>query len=297
MKPAFFYELAASTKKHTSMIEKKEKKKFIVLMQEAYVKMRPYIAAFLVIAIATSPVIPNSNWRIGVTSTLAVTLLFLIFDLFKDLTKRLDTIDNKLKDEEPPTFDNFTYALNTMKSVINDRLIKSKDVKIKILGVSAQYSWKNLVELTIPELFEIGHKNPKITIEIVIVSPQVLLQWGQPQLAGEAEHTIKQSSIFRETYKTYFEAGKIDVEIFEYDNIPHWHGVLIDDEIFFMGRCKWKLIDEKFFRLQVGQKEYRQFAKNDRFRGAVRIDLFKQWFNIYKLRANILKRRREKGRD
>ncbi|MES3017461.1 MAG: hypothetical protein V4721_06770 [Bacteroidota bacterium] len=264
---------------------KKKVKSFVQLLMEAYSNARPYIAAVLVIAISTSTAIKNDSWRIGVTASLAVTILFLIFDLFKGVTQRLDTIDKKLKEEEPPTYDNFTAALPIIKKTLEDRLIKNNDVSIRILGVSAQFSWKNLIELTLPDLFHIGRRKQKISVEVVIVDHEVLHDWGQSILSKESAHTKENLPIFKKKYKTEFAENKIDIKIWEYDNIPHWHGVLIDDDTLFMGRCKWQIKDDKYYYLQVGQKEYRYFAKNDRFKGQTRIELFEQWFDAYRFRS------------
>jgi hypothetical protein len=262
-----------------------KRKSLIKVFQEAYPKARPYIATVLVAAISTAPAIDSIAWRVGVTAALAVTILFLIFDLFNNLNKRLDTIDSKLKEEEPPTYNDFPSALPFIKEILTERLLQNKDVSIKILGVSAQFSWKNLIELTLPELFNIGHKKPKISVEIVIVNPSVLHQWGQELLKKESENTLEHLPIFKKDYKNYFNENRVSVDIWQYDNIPHWHGVLIDNDIFFMGRCKWKILNGTRYRLEVGQKEYRQFTKSDRFRGEVRIELFEQWFDAYKFRS------------
>ncbi len=279
------------------MSDQKESKRFVQLLQESYSKVRPYIAIILVGAICIAPLINNIATRVAITSALAVTLLFLIFDLFKMLTQRLDKIDAKLTEQEPPTYPNFTSALPTIKKALEERLIKNKDVKIKVLGVSAQFSWKNLVDLTLPELFEVGHKKPKISIEFVIVDPQVLHNWGQGLLEKESKNTLEHEKQFKKDYKSFFSLNRVDINIWLYDNIPHWHGVLIDNDIFFMGRCKWQIREGGHYHLQVGQKEYRQFTRTDRFRGLIRIELFEQWFDAYKFRSMKVYGKKENSLD
>lgn len=264
-----------------------EKRTLLQIFQEAYPKIRPIVAIILIIAISTSPVIDSLPWKIGVTSALGVTLLFLLFDLFKGINIRLDKIDYNLKVQEPPTYPNYNVALTAMKEILTDRLSHNKDVLIRIIGVSAQFSWKQLIEDTLPDLFNAGHKNPKIVVELLIVKPEVIEHWGQVGLKIDAETTLSRVPLFERKYAPEIQKGKISVAIFQYDNIPHWHGIMIDNDTFFMGRCKWETKDGRL-HLQVGQKEYRQFNMNDNFKGNTRIELFNQWFEAYKLRASVL---------
>lgn len=266
-----------------------KQKSWIQIFSEAYPMARPYIALIVVIAISTSPLIPNLYWRIAALSILASTLLLLLFDLFKEINKRLDKIDSNLDVDEPPTFESFTNILPEIKSILFERLKENRDVNIKIIAVSAQFSWRNLVEDTIPNLINIGNKSPKISIKLLIIEPEMLRQWGQKKLKMDAERTLKGIPIIAEKLKTEIDEGRLEFEVLLYDNIPHWHGVMIDDEILFMGRCKWNMRKKKK-DLSVGQKEYRLFTKNDRFQGYQRVELFENWFEAYTFRASILKK-------
>jgi len=270
-----------------------KEKSWIQIFTEAYPKARPYIALIVVIAISTSPLIPNLYWRIVILSILASTLLLLLFDLFKEVNKRLDKIDSNLDVDEPPTFESFTNILPEIKSILFERLKENRDINIKIIAVSAQFSWRNLVEDTIPNVINIGNKSPKITIKLLIIEPALLHQWGQKKLKMDAERTLKGIPIISEKLKTEIDEGRLEFEVLLYDNIPHWHGVMIDDEILFLGRCKWNMYKKKK-DLSVGQKEYRLFTKDDRFQGYQRVELFKNWFEAYTFRASILKKIKKK---
>lgn len=266
------------------MTQTSEKRTLIQIFQEAYPKIRPFIAVGLIIAISTAPAINSIPWKIGVTSALGVTLLFLLFDLFKAINQRLDKIDINLKVQEPKTYKNYNEAIGDIREFIKDRLSHNKDVRVRIIAVSAQFTWKQLIEDTVPELLKVGHKKPKLSIELLIVKPDILHNWGQQGLKIDAESTLKRIPLFEKKYKSEIDEGRLQLSVLQYDNIPHWHGILIDDDLFFMGRCKWERKDSKL-HLQVGQKEYRLFKKDDNFKGDVRIDLFEQWFAAYKIRA------------
>jgi len=74
-----------------------------------------------------------------------------------------------------------------------------------------------------------------------------------------------------------------------YENLPHWHGILINDGILFMGRTDWNFPDPELeklpYFLYVGQAEYRLFRKDDFTGGGGRIKRFISWFNYYKISA------------
>lgn len=261
-----------------------KRQSLIKFFTELYYKSRPLICLILVVIITISPLIPNLYWRIGVLSLLASTVLLLVLDLFKEINKRLDKIDANLDIDAPPTFEDFTDIIPNVRNILLDKLKENKDVNIKIIAVSAQFSWRILIEDTIPDFLNIGNKSPKIEIELLIVKPDILNNWGQKKLRMDCERTISGKSIFDEKLQSEINKGRLIVDVMIYDNIPHWHGVMIDNEILFMGRCKWDMTKKKK-ELLVGQKEYRLFTTDDRFQGNERVELFTNWFDAYKLRA------------
>jgi hypothetical protein len=264
---------------------KNQDKTLVEIWKETYPKIRPWVAIFLVGSFLTSVVVDSTPYKIGILSALASNIIFLIFDLSNTIKARLDKIDNNLKEPEPPTYPDFNDALPVIKKALMERLNRNKDVRIRILAVSAQFSWKTLIETTIPTLLKVGTKNPKIDIEVVIVKPSILHDWGQKQLENDAKNTLIGEENFKRKYKTSFETGKLSLKVYQYDNIPHWHGILIDNDVLFMGRCKWEVIDDKYYHLLVGQIDYRQFRLNDRFGGNARIELIDNWFDAYKFRS------------
>lgn len=263
------------------------KRTFLVTLRETVSKLRPYIAAAFIVAFSIAPLIQYQAYRVSIAASFGVVLLYLFFDIYRELIQRLENIEKNLKEPNPPQYADFNVALPVIKGILIERLKANDLVKIRILAVSAQFSWKSLIDTTIPQLFNIGKKQ-KIEIEIVIVKPSVLHNWGQKQLENDAQSTLLGEDTFKKVYKSAFSEGKISLNIYQYDNIPHWHGILIDDDILFMGRCKWKVIDGKY-HLAVGQIDYRQFRLNDRFGGATRIELVDNWFETYKFRAQKIK--------
>lgn len=268
----------------------KRKHNLIEWLMTTYPKIRPAIAIILVAAFSTTSLVKDPSHKIAISTALGVTLLLLFFDIYRSLNKRLDSIDSNLKEQEPPTYSNFSSALPVITEVLEDRLKQNKDVNIKIIAVSAQFTWKLLVEDTLPKLFNIGSKKskPNINVEFVIVKPEVLNNWGQNRLRISAETTIECQADFRKKHASEFNEKRLEMKLQQYDNIPHWHGVLIDDDELFLGRCSWEIQSNRYY-LQIGQREYRHFRLKDRFRGADRIELARNWFDAYNFRAERLK--------
>jgi len=264
--------------------QKTSNKPLIDICKETYPLIRPYVAIVLIGSLLLFSIIDNTSSKIGILAALASNIIFLIFDLSNTLKTRLDKIEQSLNQPEPQSYEDFNAALKDIKQILTDKLINNKDVQIKILAVSAQFSWKVLIESAIPKLLEIGNKDPKIDIEIVIVKPSVLRHWGQKKLEDDAQNTLNGEISFRKKFKTAFANGKLKLTIRQYDNIPHWHGILIDNDILFMGRCKWDKIDNHY-HLLVGQIDYRLFKKGDRYGGDARIELVENWFDLYSVRA------------
>ncbi|MFN8355006.1 MAG: hypothetical protein U0Y10_11200 [Spirosomataceae bacterium] len=282
-----------------------KKKNFIDLFFETYPKARQISLIILIIAISTTVIIRDDKWKAGLLALFGVTLLFVIFDFYKTLKTRLEGIDSRLDDINngiknnnknivelgekvnnvaPPTYPYFAKALIDIREILNERARSNGEVSIKILAVSSQFSWKNIVEDTVIEILTTHKPKPKIFIEMVLVSPKTLHNWGQQRLEILADNTLKCIEIFKKNQKTEFSNGHLKLDFWEYDNIPQWHGVLIDDDIFFMGRCYWEENNGKYY-LKVGEKEYRQFSINDDFQGKDRVNLFNHWFNAYKVRS------------
>jgi hypothetical protein len=261
------------------------KPNFLVLIRDRIAKIRPIIVGVFILAFSVAPLLTFiPKYRESIVIPFSVVLLYLFFDIYRELKERLDKIDMNLKEPQPPSYSDFNEALPIIKGILDERLSRDQDVTIRILAVSAQFSWKVLIETTIPQLLTNKNYKSKIHIELVIVKPSVLHEWGQRKLENDAKSTLIGEENFKRKYKTLFQEGKLSLFIHQYDNIPHWHGILIDNDLLFMGRCKWEVIDGRY-HLLVGQIDYRQFRINDRFGGNTRIELINSWFDAYKFRA------------
>lgn len=260
----------------------------INLYTNVYPKARPWLVLVFIIAINISFAIENPTLKYGATSSLAVVILFLIFDIYKQLLKRLDKIDECLSEPKPRPYKNYTEALSAIEPVIIERLAVNKELQLRVLAVAAQFTWKLLIEGIIePYLNDLKEDRElsKLTIHIAICVIETLDDWKQEQLIVEEEKNLKGIARFKNTWREGI-GNRISLEIFQYDTLPQWHGILIDDDVLFRGKCEWS---KDFTELHVGQKEYIKFEKNDRFGGAEHIALFENWFRACQERSNFLR--------
>lgn len=255
-----------------------EDKTLVSLIQKSYPRARPYLAIIFVILLGISSVIPIQGFKTTVSTLLGVTLLFLLFDLFTALNQKMASIESMMKTGAPKSYPNFNSAINDVLEAIKNKLKKNENVRIRILAVSAQFSWK-MIEDSLPDLLKLGTKNPKIEIEIGIVDKSVLENWNLSRLEDCSDYCEKGVIRIRNKYKTQINNHKLTINVFTYNNLPHWHGIMIDKELFYMGRCYWTQGNED---LLVGQRDYRLFKPKDGFQGDDRMDLFENWFDAYK---------------
>lgn len=264
---------------------------WIKIIKDAYKKSRPFLAFFSVIAVSLSPLILNTNYKIIAQTVLLSLLMSIILDLFKDLEKKYSIINDKLGLKEPPTYEGFTAALPDIRESIIEKVLSNENIELKIIAVSTQFSWKNIVEVLLPKIMSFNNNSLKVKVNFVIVSPNVLKDWGQKKLRLDCKRTIEGIllTIESDEVKDYIDSGRLKLNVEIYDNMPHWHGVLINDDTLYMGRCKWDM-DKERKELLVGRRTYRKFTIEDRFQGYSRIEIFNNWYKAYMFRASILKK-------
>ena len=262
-------------------------KPWIKIIKDAYRKARPYLAFSSVICISLSPLVTNPTYKVIALSVISSLLISIILDLFSEIDKRFNIIDSKMGVKEPPTYLGFTEALPAIRQTVKDKWLLNQDIDIKVIAVSAQFSWKNIVEVLVSELIKYKPSKAILKINFILVDPETLKNWGQKKLSTyctnvRALYEIVTSS---EEFKQAIDKKRLEINICYIDNIPHWHGLLINEDVLYLGRCSWDMSkDHK--EMLVGRREYRRFENNDRFQGNHRIELFQNWFEAYQFRSS-----------
>ena len=259
-------------------------KTFTHLLMSSFPKARPWIALILVMAAATAPAIPSIPYRVAVLAALGLTIIYLFFDIYKELANRLTRIESQLGQPDPPSYQNFNDAFPAIDDTIKNRLNANQNVKIRILAVTSQYSWKTLIEDRIEEYIKLGNRQQKITIELAILFPSLLEDWGQTKLMIDTERTLKGIDIYIKKLDHDLKTGRLSIEVHKYDNVPNWHGILIDEDTLFFGRSRWTIRGDSM-ELTIGTNPYRKFTSTDTHNGKDRIVLFVNWFEAYKIRS------------
>lgn len=231
-----------------------------------------------------SSAIPSPEYRAAVLSGLGITLMFLFFDLYGALTKRLDSIDESVGNPNPDDFDDYRDAEDEIYGAIESSLMESSTVDLIFLTVAGSYSWPFFEDALrrIDNKFE-DQKN--FSVVFCLVEPVFFDDWTLTNWKRKAEVTLGEMKAFENRYAKRIEEESIKLEVIQYRNIPHWHGVLVDGNTFFMGRTEWDFSGDSNNdspELNVGQVEYRKFLKSDRFGGAKRIERLLNWVERYR---------------
>jgi hypothetical protein len=203
-----------------------------------------------------------------------------VYDDRHDLLKSLFEIEGRLGETEPKPIEDFNDALPRMKAEVIRRLRSGQSVRIRILGISAQFSWRNLIDDAMDEYLRARAPGEMLDIRVLVVSVDVLDRWRQDRLKNYRQTFDKELARFRSDRRTREDSGQFTVSVREFDNLPQWHGIMIDADVLFLGTTRWQF-DRGIPELTVGQNKYWRFTLGDRFRGSDRIEQFNDWFNMY----------------
>ena len=262
----------------------------VELLRSMYRKLRPVIVALFVIALGFTPLIENQFVKMGTLISLLTMIVFLIFDASSTVDTRLKLIESGLsaiKQGGPPQFSDFQNAREHIKGSIANILANHKDIHIQVLALAAFYSTEFLKK-SLRDL--ISGTRGKIRIEIAVTCEKTLESHSQDHWLAKLRMTKGNIDSMQSDFRDEIAKGKLVIDFFEYDNLPHWHGMLINGQIFYMGRTEWDYTSKDSDPvLQLGQIEYRFFSLTDSFGGLERIERFVNWFAYYRRRSEKLR--------
>lgn len=186
---------------------------------------------------------------------------------------------------------NFLEARSSILDYLSESLRTSDYITIRVMAVSLHYSWDFLEEY-IPILLANAPPHKRINVELQMVEPKhlgayLLEDWQKKGLIIEGRiaefvrRACEDGGLIKE--------GRLELSLYHYRNIPHWHGMLINGNYLFLGRTRWTVqSDKQILRLSVGEQPYRIFAGNDSFGGSDRIAMFTCWFDYYKFSGQLI---------
>ena len=220
---------------------------------------------------------PQPGWIRADASPVQASLQDQISQIKRELSRRRKDRDRDL----PVRFDNHLASQNEMLSTAKAFAQSNDRVSIRVLGVSLRYSWpflENVIESIVAEY------ETRVKVEVALVDPMHLDGFGLSTWSDKARGTLAAIEQYVAT-SAAVAAEAASVTVVQYQNLPHWHGVLINDSVLFMGRSNWEFESHDHPpRLFVGDTSYRVYYVDDVVGGADRIMMFNNWFNFYKYR-------------
>lgn len=257
--------------------------------------LRPAIF-ILVAAAAIYPLVPSVTYKYVALYVLANALIRMIFDIEATLAKRLSSIDGRigemqatLKGPNPPTWDNYTSAQHLILKDITDAFERGDDVTLEIIGVSARYSWRMVEDNFGPLLKQ--HDQRKLTVHVAVCTEDTLEKWNLTSWSQDLRRTISGMEDFSRIHHEAIDNGRLVLKRYDCDNLPQWHGVLINQSVLYMGRTEWIFHADSPAALKVGTCPYRRFEPADLYGGHPRIRMFSNWMERMRRRSDELQGR------
>jgi hypothetical protein len=187
----------------------------------------------------------------------------------KAINQKFDTlmIDTLMIEREIP-FKDYLLAQGHLENTVNEYIDKCKDdnienprLEIVVIAVAMVCSWKFLKE-RIPDFLE---RNPELTIDLKLlwIDPKTLKSINMSDLSdtnwhNESRARIEETSKFLDIHPEYH--GKLRLQARTYQNLPHWHGILINETHLYLGRVNWLFPRDDKPRLTCGRNKYRYFV-------------------------------------
>lgn len=261
-------------------------------MVSFYRNYRLWIVYAVMTLIVVAPYVESafgvSDLRLKIATVCPLLLVFLLNDWRTEMLARLAKVEESVNNPEPPTFNRFPKMEEALDEQVKSAIGTGGTVLIDVIGVSAKYSWPYL-ERVVQKVMTLSPQDLDLQIRICLTSPNKLDDWHLKRWASDCRHSLMTFENYMEDHCESLAKCGISMAMFEYDNLPHWHGVMVNGRELFMGRTEWFPDgDAEAWDLKVGEVEYRHFSIEDHYGGLPRIQRFRLWHTRYVDRAKHL---------
>jgi hypothetical protein len=208
--------------------------------------------------------------------------------------KTLDQIQERIDSlfHQGKNYEDYRDALHGVEqliiSYIEDSLrqgINHPTIDLKIMAVAMTFSWQFFIVPTLPRLLQ-RYPGLHINLGILFVDHHhlELLNLKNADVDWVAISKQRVNDIWNFCQGAEDFQGRLSVTAKTYRNLPHWHGLMINNEHLFLGRTNWAFPRNEP-KLTVGQNIYRYFNRTSP-EGGQRIDLFSNWYRFYSEHAS-----------
>jgi hypothetical protein len=259
------------------------------VMAQFYKNYRVWFAYFAMTLIVIAPSLESAfgvtDLRLKILTACPLLLVFLLNDWRTEMITRLGKVEESINNPDPPLYSNFAEVEDRLTKLLQELKAKNKPIHVDVLGVSAKFTWQYF-ETFLTQILDKPPRDLDLRIRIAVSSPAKLDDWGLTKWSKSCRHNLDTFKDYMETHCETLARHGIQLAIFEYDNLPHWHGVILNNTTLFQGRTEWiRHGDDANWDLRVGEVEYREFHNDDHYGGKGRVERFLMWFNRYLARA------------
>jgi hypothetical protein len=235
---------------------------FAGAVKDGWDKSRKPLAYLLVMVAIVSRFIPGHDFGFAGLAAAFLILLLFVFEIHKAVTLK----------EPPKYYASFAAAIPRILQEL-DRFMQGhgEHRSIRVLGIVLFHQWP-LLDPYLGELLA-GPNPRRVNVEIALVDPT----WPDlpalnPASQGMATGCIGLMEAFADLHHPRMAACGWSFSVHTYRYTPHLFGMLIGDDVLFVGRSFWA-----GDLLRGGQNEIEEFDTRDAH-GRQKIDEFKGWF-------------------
>ena len=238
------------------------------VLKELYVKAQKPVAYILLLIAIIVLYTPYQQLLLPSIAALSLLILNMLF-----------TIEDKVSEDfKPKTFLDFYNATLPMQQAL-DAHVKSRCLTVKWIGTSMDCGWpflrKNIARIL--DQFPAS----KVSLEIFMLSEhfQLLAELNRmwpTQVKNNKEDIIGWKAMIEEAYP-----GRIEVALCEYQSIPNYSGMLVNESTLFLAFCSWGPTS-----FSVGNNPYTRYEKK-RGQGLELIDQYLKWTDYYRKHAEV----------
>lgn len=208
----------------------------------------------------------------------ALALGLIVLRVFFDIYKKINEPKKSL-----PFFNKWTDVINSGEFLnrFEKRLYDDRVINLKIMGISLRNHWNYIRNLMDKYLEDDKNVEFNITLAMLDVNEYDNLDFIDEEFkykyhtqAISAKSDIEN---FIKLYGNKTKTSKCNVELIEYNYMPSFYGISLDDKFLFLGNTYWENNN-----LRSAGQSYNLYVEDDDFSGSEKIQIFNSWFEYIK---------------
>lgn len=238
------------------------KNTFVATAKSIYNKISRPLAFLLVFAAFVLRFTPWPEVAVGVLVALGFIVLPVVFEIHTMLSEKVTDA----------SFASFNDAIPHIQLALDDYIRRTPNPQIQVLGFALVYQWPMLYSY-LSQILNRAEPRP-LAIRIALLDPD----WTDTaalnrDFPGTASNHISATKAFVLRHRKQIHQYGWSISLFTFRYTPHWFGILIGDDVLFLGRGDWNN-----GVLMGGSNRVERITARGSIMESEKIDEFRQWF-------------------